>query len=532
MIRKIKILDCLAFFFLLLASWPVSGWAAPGIKITQPDNGTVVTPGQVVDVTVDAVGGFVCADGMIVANNFFDSQFSALPANFNITIPKGDYPSMQIMAVAKDQNNNFVSDNATLAYQHGAALQSIRVTPDSWYFETDWNGNSIQGDVRNLAVKGKYSDGVNRDLTANGSIFSSDNPAVALVDANGKVQPVSVGTANISIANSGYSFQVPITVSKPSGPARSETIPPTTTMNIQPADSSGGWYSNDASVTLTATDNPGGSGMGKITYIIDKNPPASMPGDTAQFQIAGEGQHKFIFAAMDNAGNEESAHYVDINIDKILPAVVITSPQEGKDYPAGQDIALTYEATDSLSGIDSKVVTLDGLDVSSQDSLKPTAGKHTLVVTAKDKASNTATKQITFKVIENKIKTNVTIKPEVFLRNRGVFIALVRLPAPYNKEKIVSASCDGASAKRIISLKNVSLFIFRRQDITQLPIDTTFFVTGKLANGMSFEGTDTIRKVIGAANPNPKDKKGEQDEISQCCRDNGLDCGRDVEDND
>jgi len=60
--------------------------------------------------------------------------------------------------------------------------------------------------------------------------------------------------------------------------------------------------------------------------------------------------------------------------------------------------------------------------------------------------------------------------------------------------------------------------------------NNTFTVTGKLASGKVFEGSDTIKKI--GKSKYPKDKKSELDEIKKRCHDQGADCDRDIEDND
>jgi len=246
-------------------------------------------------------------------------------------------------------------------------------------------------------------------------------------------------------------------------------------MDIQPKPNAAGWYNSDITITLIAQASQASQGIQYIDYEFPNISGEStlVKDSQAIIPFSAEGINLFRYGAEDKEGNDTGQKSTSIQLDKTPPAIAITFPQAGKDYPASQDIALTWTATDSLAGIDTKTVTLDGVDVTAQTTVKPTAGSHTLIVTAKDKAGNTATKQITFNVVDNnKIKANVEIKPEVFLRNSGVFIAIVKLPAPYQKEKILSASCNGAPAKKIISLKDASLLIFKRQDITQWPQTT------------------------------------------------------------
>ncbi|MEK9150144.1 MAG: hypothetical protein AAB267_08890, partial [Candidatus Desantisbacteria bacterium] len=219
--------------------------------------------------------------------------------------------------------------------------------------------------------------------------------------------------------------------------------------------------------------------------------------------------------AVDIAGNTATT-YVVLNIDKTKPEISITSPEENKEYFHTQAIPLTYTITDNLSQIASSSVTLDGAALPPSANIQTTIGKHTLTITATDKAANHAVLERHFTV---KLKAKVTIKPEVFLCNRGIFLAFVKFPQGYDVKTITDATCDGAPAKKIIPLyHNTSLILFRREDITQTPIDTTFTVRGHFNNGLLFEGTDTIKKIISRFR-SIKDKEDEERELDRAIDD-------------
>jgi hypothetical protein len=193
------------------------------------------------------------------------------------------------------------------------------------------------------------------------------------------------------------------------------------------------------------------------------------------------------------ADNKSTIHVI-INLNTTQPVINITSPEDKKAYLLGESIPLIYTIEDNLSGMDTQAITLDGIDIAGQSAITPSVGEHTLIINALDKAGNAATRQITFTA--SKIKAEVTVKPEIFPRSKGVFIAFVKLPPSYQHEPIIEVSCDGAPAKKIIPTRKGTILIFRREDITQKPIDITFTVTGKLKNGLLLEGTDTIKKVF------------------------------------
>ena len=50
-----------------------------------------------------------------------------------------------------------------------------------------------------------------------------------------------------------------------------DNVAPTTTATITPDPNAAGWHKTDVQVTLSATDNPDGSGVSQIVYSIDGN---------------------------------------------------------------------------------------------------------------------------------------------------------------------------------------------------------------------------------------------------------------------
>jgi peptidoglycan/xylan/chitin deacetylase (PgdA/CDA1 family) len=99
-------------------------------------------------------------------------------------------------------------------------------------------------------------------------------------------------------------------------PSPSDTTPPTTVASGAPA----GWTDKAVTVTLTATDNPGGSGVASITYSLDGGSPTTVAAATTQITIAApadhanDGVHTLSFYATDNAGNAESRQSLTVKI--------------------------------------------------------------------------------------------------------------------------------------------------------------------------------------------------------------------------
>ncbi|GAI19371.1 unnamed protein product, partial [marine sediment metagenome] len=83
----------------------------------------------------------------------------------------------------------------------------------------------------------------------------------------------------------------------------SDTIPPTTGIELSGLQGNKGWYRSDVTVELTALDNAGGSGVAETQYSLDG-------GQTWQsyhepFDITQEGINTVQARSLDNAGNVE-----------------------------------------------------------------------------------------------------------------------------------------------------------------------------------------------------------------------------------
>lgn len=103
-----------------------------------------------------------------------------------------------------------------------------------------------------------------------------------------------------------------------------DNIPPTTTISLSGTLGSNGWYISDVQATLTATDNPGGTGVKKTEYSFDNSTWTTY---TASFTISTEGTTIVYYRSTDNNGNTEQTKTKQIEIDKTLPTITITTPQ-------------------------------------------------------------------------------------------------------------------------------------------------------------------------------------------------------------
>ncbi|MDA8347081.1 MAG: hypothetical protein M0Z66_16705 [Thermaerobacter sp.] len=90
-----------------------------------------------------------------------------------------------------------------------------------------------------------------------------------------------------------------------------DTVPPTTDVSGVPL----GWVNHLVHVAFTAVDNLSGV---QTTYVGLDGMAAQ---EAAALSIAAEGYHTVVYWSVDNAGNTETQHYVNVPIDLTPPIV-------------------------------------------------------------------------------------------------------------------------------------------------------------------------------------------------------------------
>jgi hypothetical protein len=183
-------------------------------------------------------------------------------------------------------------------------------------------------------------------------------------------------------AGGGAQFTITVETSSPS-----DTTPPTTSISLSGTAGNNDWYISNVDVTLSATDNEGGSGVKEIHYILNSGSEVPSIINPTTFTITNEGTNTLSYWAVDNEGNTETAHSATIKIDKTAPIITITSPVG--IYILNQPVTADYGASDATSGVD----TCSGPvpDGESIDTSAAALGPHMFTVTATDLAGNTRT---------------------------------------------------------------------------------------------------------------------------------------------
>lgn len=153
----------------------------------------------------------------------------------------------------------------------------------------------------------------------------------------------------------------------------------------------GGWNNSAVTISLTASDNEGGSGVAKIEYSLDETNWVTY---TAPFDIINEGSTKVYYKSTDRAGNVEEVKFIEIKIDSTPPEIFVTTPAQGTDYILNAQFFADWQATDTLSGISS----LTGTALPGNPIDTAPVGTKSFKVTATDKAGNSTEQSVTYNV--------------------------------------------------------------------------------------------------------------------------------------
>ncbi|HEV7886537.1 MAG TPA: hypothetical protein VGO92_03195, partial [Acidimicrobiales bacterium] len=156
-----------------------------------------------------------------------------------------------------------------------------------------------------------------------------------------------------------------------------KTLPTIGATPDRPANANG-WYNAPVTVTFNCADAPPGSGINTCT------PPVKFSNEGTNQSATGK--------AVDFAGNEKSVSLAGIKVDKTAPLLGIFGVRDGGKYELGKGpgpFCLTY---DFLSG----GATCTGVTTGG---LANGVGSFTYTATAKDRAGNTITKSVSYRVV-------------------------------------------------------------------------------------------------------------------------------------
>jgi hypothetical protein len=188
----------------------------------------------------------------------------------------------------------------------------------------------------------------------------------------------------------------------------SDTVPPTTTASLGGTAGNAPWYRSAVTVTLSATDNTGGSGVAATSYILDNGAQQTY---SAPFTVSADGVHTVTFWSVDKANNAEPHKQQSISIDATPPTGVTATPERAPDSNGWYNhaVKVTYSGADATSGLASCTsTTYSG----------PDSGTASVTGTCADTAGNvSAAVPYTFKYDGTKPTLNSSVSPNPVLLN-------------------------------------------------------------------------------------------------------------------
>ena len=130
--------------------------------------------------------------------------------------------------------------------------------------------------------------------------------------------------------------------------------PSVTSAELTPTPTVFGWNRADVTVGLTAQD-PAGLGVKKLVHMVTGAQLSAevTQGVTATVPITAAGTVTVTYFAIDNYGNIEPPHYLNVNLDKTLPTLTLSTPWPPPNKAGwnNSDVHIPFSAADTLSGI-------------------------------------------------------------------------------------------------------------------------------------------------------------------------------------
>lgn len=178
------------------------------VMITSPTPGTVVTPGEEVTVEVSITSDLTFERVLIAGDGAF-AETTTSPYVVDLLIPHDANGPYKIAALAKATTGEvFGAEAVTVIAEPVATLTAIEVFPDPAVLQG-------AGDEEQLQLTGIYDDGIERALATSDASWSSSDPAIVTVDADGKLTAVTQGNATVQAQVGSLTDVVGVIVSSP-----------------------------------------------------------------------------------------------------------------------------------------------------------------------------------------------------------------------------------------------------------------------------------------------------------------------------
>jgi len=251
-----------------------------GLVITSPTDGTVVSSGGLVPVTVAPQNGFAPVR-VLLLTPVVAEVIDGAPFEIDLPIPDDAVGTIELLAIGIDAAGDFTSS---------ASIHLTVVPPAPLTGVTIVNRDPIlfEGESRRIGVLGSYADGIVRDLSgdAAGTEYLTSAPGFFTVSADGVVTATGEGIGTLVARNGGFQDSVTVTVREALG----DVTPPE--IESLTADPAALWPPNHKMVavalTVVATDDSGEEPACEITAVASDEP-VTGPGDNTSpdWQVTG-----------------------------------------------------------------------------------------------------------------------------------------------------------------------------------------------------------------------------------------------------
>lgn len=174
-----------------------------------------------------------------------------------------------------------------------------------------------------------------------------------------------------------------------------DQVPPTTSVAVDGISGSSRFTNKDVTLTFTAVDQPGGTGVRFTEYRVNGGNWTTVQGPVT---LTEEGMYQVEYRSQDRYGNVETAKQLTFGIDRTAPVISISDPLTVWQT---DPLNLPVQVSDALSGVRECTVKLDGTNTGNPVRAEPAtlaAGAHLIEVTASDWAGNVTANTYTLTV--------------------------------------------------------------------------------------------------------------------------------------
>lgn len=171
-----------------------------------------------------------------------------------------------------------------------------------------------------------------------------------------------------------------------------DEVAPTTTLSRLPEPGPADWSRTDVVVSLSATDNPGGSGVAAVRCRIGSDPVRPYSGAVT---FSADGVHTIEYSSIDASGNAETTKTATVRIDRTPPATT-----DNLETTCTGVARFALVPTDAVSGVATTTWVLDGVPGGGRAVVAHGLGAHVFEYRSVDVAGNAEdTRTVHFEIV-------------------------------------------------------------------------------------------------------------------------------------